>query len=67
MTSAIAASELSKHDKKDDVWISVNGIVYNMTEFAPEHPGGAESKPKARPGSDPANRRFNSYLPARWS
>ncbi|KAI8674621.1 hypothetical protein NCS57_00360700 [Fusarium keratoplasticum] len=42
MTSAIAASELARHDKKDDVWISVNGMVYNMTEFAPEHPGGAE-------------------------
>lgn len=58
MTSAITASELARHDKKDDVWISVNGMVYNMTEFAPEHPGGAESKPKAHPISDLANRLF---------
>ncbi|KAJ4318360.1 hypothetical protein N0V84_006869 [Fusarium piperis] len=42
MTSVVAASELAKHSKTDDVWISVNGKVYNMTEFAPEHPGGAE-------------------------
>ncbi|RMJ17581.1 hypothetical protein BHE90_015326 [Fusarium euwallaceae] len=42
MTSVISASELSKHDMKHDIWISVNGKVYNMTEFAPEHPGGAE-------------------------
>ncbi|KAJ3542768.1 hypothetical protein NM208_g3915 [Fusarium decemcellulare] len=42
MAPLIEASELAKHDKADDIWISVNGEVYNMTEFAPEHPGGPE-------------------------
>lgn len=44
MTKSISAVELAKHDKPDDVWITVDGQVYDMTEFAPGHPGGAESK-----------------------
>jgi len=35
----ISVSELSKHDKVDDLWVAINGKVYDFTSFAPEHPG----------------------------
>ena len=41
---SISSSEIRKHNSPDDAWIVVNGSVYDTTEFAPQHPGGAESK-----------------------
>ncbi|PYH47116.1 uncharacterized protein BP01DRAFT_411171 [Aspergillus saccharolyticus JOP 1030-1] len=38
----ISAAEVEAHNREDDVWIVVNGKVYEVTEFAPRHPGGAE-------------------------
>ena len=38
----ISVEELSKHDGPEDAWIVINGRVYDVTEFALEHPGGAE-------------------------
>lgn len=40
----ISASEVAKHATPDDCWILVNGKVYDLTKFAPNHPGGAESR-----------------------
>jgi L-lactate dehydrogenase (cytochrome) len=41
----IALSELRVHTKlPQDVWIVVDCIVWDITEFAPSHPGGASSK-----------------------
>ncbi|RFU81191.1 hypothetical protein TARUN_1037 [Trichoderma arundinaceum] len=42
MDKKVATSEVLQHNKRDDVWIVVDGEVYDMTEFAPEHPGGQE-------------------------
>lgn len=39
----ISMSELSKHNSQDDCWVAINGDVYDLTEFAEEHPPGAES------------------------
>jgi L-lactate dehydrogenase (cytochrome) len=36
----IAVNEISSHDKEGDCWIVVNGKVWDMSNFAPEHPGG---------------------------
>ncbi|BGP52935.1 hypothetical protein JCM8202_004016 [Rhodotorula sphaerocarpa] len=33
-------SEVAKHADKDSLWVIVNGNAYDLTEFAPEHPGG---------------------------
>ncbi|PKK41207.1 hypothetical protein CI102_14651 [Trichoderma harzianum] len=42
MTRKVSTQEVSRHNKRDDTWIVVDGEVYDMTEFAPEHPGGPE-------------------------
>ncbi len=39
----ISVSEVAKHASPDDCWIVVNGKVYDLTKFAPDHPGGASS------------------------
>ncbi|EXJ89623.1 L-lactate dehydrogenase (cytochrome) [Capronia epimyces CBS 606.96] len=38
----IPASEVQRHNHVDDVWIVVDGQVYDMTRFAPTHPGGSQ-------------------------
>jgi len=43
MARNISAAEVSKHSIPEDLWIVVNENVYNMTEYANEHPGGAGS------------------------
>ncbi|KAI8992452.1 acyl-CoA dehydrogenase/oxidase [Pilobolus umbonatus] len=36
-----AADEISKHASADDLWITIDGSVYDLTRFADMHPGGA--------------------------
>lgn len=38
----ILTSEVCKHSSPDDLWMVVYNKVYDITEFAPMHPGGAE-------------------------
>lgn len=35
-------SDLAKHTTNKDCWILVNGLVYDVTEFLDEHPGGGD-------------------------
>ncbi|EME79278.1 uncharacterized protein MYCFIDRAFT_212181 [Pseudocercospora fijiensis CIRAD86] len=35
--------EVAKHNKKDDLWIAVKGIVMNVTDWVDEHPGGPQA------------------------
>jgi hypothetical protein len=44
MARVISAQEILKHNITEDLWIVVDDTVYDLTEFAPEHPGGAGSK-----------------------
>jgi cytochrome b involved in lipid metabolism len=39
----VSVEEISKHNKPEDCWIVVDGKVWDITDFAPEHPGGGES------------------------
>jgi len=39
----IAHSELQKHNTEDDCWVAIHGYVYDLTDFAEDHPPGAES------------------------
>lgn len=34
--------EVAKHNKKEDLWIAVKGIVLNVTDWTEEHPGGPQ-------------------------
>ena len=44
MGRLVSAQEISKHNLPEDVWLVVDNTVYDLTEFAPEHPGGAGSE-----------------------
>lgn len=39
----VSLTELSEHNKPDDCWVAIHGIVYDLTSFAEEHPAGPES------------------------
>lgn len=36
----VSPSELAKHTTASDLWVAIDGVVYDLTEFAPQHPGG---------------------------
>ncbi|CAK4011693.1 Cytochrome b2, mitochondrial [Lecanosticta acicola] len=38
----LSVEEISEHNTPDDCWIVVDGNVWDLTEFAPEHPGAPE-------------------------
>lgn len=40
MSHTISLSALSGHNTVDSLWIAVDGEVYDLTDFAPSHPGG---------------------------
>jgi L-lactate dehydrogenase (cytochrome) len=39
-TRKISTTEISKHSTAEDSWIVLNGEVWDVTYFAPRHPGG---------------------------
>merc|ERR1711862_268701 len=43
LPKTLSIDELSKHNKQNDCWVSINSKIYNLTEFALEHPPGPES------------------------
>lgn len=38
----ISPEELKKHSHQGDLWVCVDGVVANLTEFAASHPGGVD-------------------------
>ncbi|KAG2196601.1 hypothetical protein INT46_008347 [Mucor plumbeus] len=41
-STVYSLDDVSKHNTKDDLWMSIHNKVYNITEFVLEHPGGEE-------------------------
>ncbi|KAF2839929.1 cytochrome b5 [Patellaria atrata CBS 101060] len=39
---SIPFTALSSHNSPKDLWIAVNGHVFDLTSFAADHPGGAD-------------------------
>jgi predicted heme/steroid binding protein len=39
----ISADELKEHNTEGDCWVVLHGLVYDLTDFADEHPAGPES------------------------
>lgn len=56
----VTLEELAKHCEKDDCWLAIRDVVYDVTDFAPRHPGGAFLYLGA--GRD-ATHMFDSYHP----
>jgi len=40
--SAPTKEQVALHDKSSDCWTIVEGVVYDITEYVPKHPGGDE-------------------------
>lgn len=36
----VSPDELAAHVYEDDAWISLNGVVYDVTKYLKHHPGG---------------------------
>lgn len=54
--------DVGKHNKKGDIWVTVNGLVIDLSTFTMEHPGG-EMVMLAFAGKD-ASSEFNTIHPA---
>ena len=39
-TVPLTWDEISQHNTKNDCWVVVDGVVYDMTDFLDDHPGG---------------------------
>ena len=46
-----SANEVLQHCSADDLWLIVDGRVYDVTDFASEHPGGLQALMRS-PGRD---------------
>lgn len=39
----VSVEEIKKHSNDNDCWIVVDDVVWDITDFVPQHPGGTDS------------------------
>jgi cytochrome b involved in lipid metabolism len=44
MSKEFSEEDIAVHSTPHDLWLAINDKVYDFTDFAPDHPGGAESE-----------------------
>lgn len=42
MNAVMTIEEIAQHNTESDCYVVVDGLVYNVTDFIPQHPGGPE-------------------------
>ncbi|XP_008547725.1 cytochrome b5 reductase 4 [Microplitis demolitor] len=42
ISQIVTMTELTKHNQKNDAWIAIRGVVFNVTRYMDFHPGGVE-------------------------
>ena len=57
----ITLEEVSKHDREDDAWTVIDGVVYDITHFVHNHPGG-RTKIMRGAGKDSTEKFRKSHL-----
>ncbi|KAI1840218.1 hypothetical protein JX265_010786 [Neoarthrinium moseri] len=40
--TALGLEEIQRHNTNDDIWIILHGVVYNVSKYLENHPGGPE-------------------------
>ncbi|MDP2827608.1 MAG: cytochrome b5 domain-containing protein [Sulfuricellaceae bacterium] len=75
-------AEIPSHNREDDCWIAIEGHVYDITPYLPDHPTEPEiiqpwcgkeatqawlTKNKARPHSPRASQLLEKYRAGKWA
>ncbi|KAH8881401.1 cytochrome b5, partial [Thozetella sp. PMI_491] len=55
----LTSREVATHSKPDDLWLIIDGDVYDVTKFREEHPGG--SKVLSGVAGKDATKKFDKY------
>eukprot|EP00618_Florenciella_parvula_P006724 CAMPEP_0119465024 /NCGR_PEP_ID=MMETSP1344-20130328/344_1 /TAXON_ID=236787 /ORGANISM="Florenciella parvula, Strain CCMP2471" /LENGTH=512 /DNA_ID=CAMNT_0007497265 /DNA_START=85 /DNA_END=1623 /DNA_ORIENTATION=- len=63
LPAKITMAEAAKHNKRDDLWVIVDGKCYDVTRYVEHHPGGW--LPMVNLGGKDATDAFANYHPAR--
>lgn len=42
MTTKYTRQQVAQHNTDEDLWVVINGNVYDMTDFLHDHPGGPD-------------------------
>ena len=52
----VTLDDVGLHNRPEDLWLAIDGYVYNLSEFLNEHPGGA--KPLIKMAGKDATEKF---------